>query len=132
NPNVLYLQSTPMSEPLLFATTFLSVALIARWAGNLEPPSLDRLGSDIRHPTSTTAPGWALVAACMTRYEAWPITAAALLLAWVVLLHRGWRMTDAARAIRGLALWPLWAIAAFLVNSKITVGTWFVSSGFFV
>ena len=34
--------------------------------------------------------------------------------------------------MRGLALWPLWAIAAFLVNSKVTVGAWFVSSGFFV
>src|SRR5215467_8622601 len=31
NPNVLYLQSTPMTEPLLFATTFLAVALVARW-----------------------------------------------------------------------------------------------------
>src|SRR5437899_2495621 len=31
NPNVLYLQSTPMTEPLLFATTFLAVAVVARW-----------------------------------------------------------------------------------------------------
>jgi hypothetical protein len=31
-----------------------------------------------------------------------------------------------------LALYPLCAIAAFLVNSKITVGAWFVDSGFFV
>src|SRR5579872_6194386 len=31
NPNVLYLQSTPMTEPLLFGTTFLAVALVARW-----------------------------------------------------------------------------------------------------
>jgi hypothetical protein len=37
----------------------------------------------------------------------------------------------ALRAVRGLALWPLWTIAAFLVNSKVTVGSWFVSSGFF-
>src|SRR4051812_42936360 len=31
NPDVLYLTSTPMTEPLLFATTFLAVALIAEW-----------------------------------------------------------------------------------------------------
>ena len=134
NPNVLYLQSTPMTEPLLFATTLLAVALIARWTSNLDPPASDtrHATSGIRHPTSTRAPGWALVAACLTRYEAWPITAAAIVLAWAVLLRRGWRLADAARAVRGLAWWPLWAIAAFLVNSKITVGTWFVSTGFFI
>jgi hypothetical protein len=32
NPDVLYLQSTPMTEPLLFGTTFLAIALIAKWA----------------------------------------------------------------------------------------------------
>ena len=31
NPNVLYLQSTPMTEPLLFGTTLLAVALTAEW-----------------------------------------------------------------------------------------------------
>ena len=31
NPNVLYLQSTPMTEPLLFGTTLLAVALTADW-----------------------------------------------------------------------------------------------------
>ena len=77
-------------------------------------------------------PGWALVAACLTRYEAWPIAAAAIVLAGVVLLKRGWRFMDALRAIRGLALWPLWTLAAFLVNSKVTVGSWFVSTGFFI
>ena len=61
NPNLLYLQSTPMTEPLLFGTTMLAVMLVAEW--------IDR-----------DAPGWphaaglAVTAACMTRYEAWPIT----------------------------------------------------------
>ena len=31
NPNVLYLQSTPMSEPLVFGLTALQVALFTRW-----------------------------------------------------------------------------------------------------
>jgi hypothetical protein len=133
NPNVLYLQSTPMSEPLLFAMTFLAVALVGRWAASVQRVAgalvlPDRADTD---PT-TKAPGWALVGACLTRYEAWPITAALLGLAFTVLLRRGWRAPDAARAVRGLALWPLWTIAAFLVNSKITVGTWFVASGFFI
>jgi hypothetical protein len=136
NPNVLYLQSTPMSEPLLFGTTFLAIALVARWAASLEPTaaarSVDRDGSIDPRTATTAAPGWALIAACMTRYEAWPVAALAIALAAVVLIRRGWRLADALRAVRGLALWPLWAIAAFLVNSKITVGAWFVSTGFFV
>ena len=32
NPNVLYLQSTPMTEPLLLATTTIAVAMLMRWA----------------------------------------------------------------------------------------------------
>ena len=31
NPNVLYLQSTPMTEPLLLATTTVAVALLIAW-----------------------------------------------------------------------------------------------------
>jgi hypothetical protein len=117
NPDVLYLQSTPMTEPLLFATTCLAVALIAEWSA--------------RAPGPTRAAGWACVLAVLSRYEAWPIVAAAIGLAFVVLLRRGLPVVTALRAIRGLALWPLWTIAAFLVNSKISVGSWFVSSGFF-
>ena len=41
NPDVLYLQSTPMTEPLLFGTTFLAVALIGVWVMRTSggPPS---------------------------------------------------------------------------------------------
>jgi hypothetical protein len=134
NPDVLYLQSTPMSEPLLFGTTFLAVALIADWASRVEGqrPRVEARPSTIEHRPSTLAAGWASVAAVLSRYEAWPIVAAAILLAFGVLLRRGWRAREAFRAVRGLALWPLWAMAAFLVNSKVSVGAWFVSSGFFV
>ena len=46
NPDVLYLQSTPMTEPLLFGTTFLAVALVTRWATSVEaPPQLDAIAS---------------------------------------------------------------------------------------
>ncbi len=169
NPDVLYLQSTPMTEPLLFGATFLAVALIAQWSSTVDsrtprlepqtsnldsrtsgleprpsnldfrtsgleprPSNLDFRTSGLEPRLSTRAPGWACVAAVLTRYEAWPIVFSAIVLAFAVLLRRGWRASEAARAVRGLALWPLWTIAAFLVNSKVTVGAWFVSSGFFV
>src|SRR3954471_24715834 len=83
-------------------------------------------------PAATRAAGGACIAAILTRYEAFPIVATAIVLGFVVLLRRGWTARGAFCAVRGLALWPLWALAAFLVNSKVSVGAWFVSSGFFV
>jgi hypothetical protein len=119
NPNVLYLQSTPMTEPLLFGTTLVAVALVADW--------VDRGAQDW-----PLAAGLAVAAACMTRYEAWPVSAALLSLAFAVLLRRGAPPRAAAMAIARLATYPTVAIALFLLNSRWTVGAWFVSAGFFV
>jgi hypothetical protein len=76
--------------------------------------------------------GLALAAAAMTRYEAWPICAALLALSALVLLRRGVRAGVVARALARIALYPAIAIAIFLLNSRWTVGAWFVSGGFFV
>jgi len=148
NPDVLYLQSTPMTEPLLFGMTFLTVALVGIWSvsipnpttpnsqstPNSATPNSHAVTSQIRNSRSrpSTAAGWSAIAAVLTRYEAFPIVATAIGLAFVVLWRRGFTAGAAFRAVRGLALWPLWALAAFLVNSKVSVGAWFVSSGFFV
>ena len=140
NPNVLYLQSTPMTEPLLFATSFLAVMSIAEWTArvsrlstpNLQIPTPNQLPSPNSQRRLSQAAGWSCVAAVLTRYEAWPIVATAIALAFLVLVRRGIAVPAALRAVRGLALWPLWAIAAFLVNSKVTIGTWFIPSGFYV
>src|SRR5688572_33215069 len=70
NPNVLYLQSTPMTEPLLFALASLVVLHLTEWAAGAEP-------------RVRAAAGWTIVAACLTRYEAWPIVGAAMTLAAV-------------------------------------------------
>lgn len=121
NPNVLYLQSTPMTEPLLFGVTLLAVATTARW--------LDRLESG---PAPAGAPGLAIAAACMTRYEAWPICAATVALAIAVLIRRGRTPVAALRTVAPVAIYPAIAIVVFLLNSRWTVGAWFVSSGFFV
>ncbi|MDQ3347706.1 MAG: family 2 glycosyl transferase, partial [Acidobacteriota bacterium] len=56
NPNVLYLQSTPMTESLLFGTTTASLALTAAW--------IERGARGWPH-----AAGAMLSAACLTRYE---------------------------------------------------------------
>jgi hypothetical protein len=117
NPNVLYLQSTPMTEPLLIALTTFGVALLmAHHTGRARPASA----------------GVILALACLTRYEAWAVTAAALAAAaWAFWQrHRSWR--QAWRAIVPIAVWPVLAVAGFLLFSRIVVGAWFVSGGFFV
>jgi hypothetical protein len=119
NPNVLYLQSTPMTEPLLFGTTLLGIALTASW--------LDRAVA--RPPTGA---GLALAAACLTRYEAWPITAGVVALAAAIQIRRGAAVSGALGACARLAVYPAIAIVVFSMNSKYTVGEWFTTGGFFV
>jgi hypothetical protein len=121
NPSVLYLQSTPMTEPLLFGTTLLAIVLTADW-----------LDAEPFEAASPRAAGLAIAAACMTRYEAWPICGAVLVLSLLVLLRRGIPATRASLALARLASYPAIAIAIFLLNSRWTVGSWFVSGGFFV
>ena len=91
NPNVLYLQSTPMTEPLLFGTTLLAVALTVNWIDS---------GAAAAGCRSRVSPS---PAACMTRYEAWPISAALLGLAAAVLVHRGAAPRAAIAAVARVA-----------------------------
>ena len=119
NPNLLYLQATPMTEPLLLAATFLVVLWLYEWV----PTHQSRVPARL---------GLALFAAAWTRYEAWPVIVAALTVALYasarlgasrqVLLSRAWR----------LALWPAAAVLLFVFNSRVTVGEWLVTGGFYV
>ncbi len=140
-PDLLYLQATPMTEPLLLALMIGGVALLADWV--------------LKGGTGAAWPaGLVLALACLTRYEAWPVTAAAL----VVALGSGLQMRPAVgsglendpvagsglgtatwRNLRStlerlipVALWPLGAFLGFLVLSKATVGEWLVTGGFYV
>jgi hypothetical protein len=119
NPDILYLQSTPMTEPLLLGLTTLSVALLTRWV------ETDAVGAK-------TPAGLAMAAACLTRYEAWPITVCALLVAVLALWRRGLPFATAARRVAGLAALPALAGLSFLLMSRLTVGQWLVSDGFYV
>lgn len=118
-PDVLYLQATPMTEPLLMALSIGGVALTWRWAagGGVEPP---------------WRAGWVLALACLTRYEAWPITTAALGGAGLALWTTGVPFATVVRRVAGVGVYPLIAIVAFLGLSKATVGAWLVTGGFYV
>ena len=76
--------------------------------------------------------GWCLVLACLTRYEAWLVTAAVLVLATVALWRRGLSPAAALKATAHLAIYPVLAIVAFFFHSWFTTGAWFVTGGFFV
>jgi len=119
DPDILYLQSTPMTEPLLFGLTLLSVSLVMDWVsrGGLDEPK---------------AAGWTLVAACLTRYEAWFVTAALVVLSFVALVRRGMAPRAALRNTANLVAYPALAVVAFILHSRFTIGEWFVTGGFFV
>lgn len=119
NPSVLYLQSTPMTEPMLFATSMLAVLFTAEWV---------RDGA----PLPPAKPGWAIVAAVMTRYEALPICAALLLLAACALWRQGMATKSLTRAVARLSTYPAVALVLFAANSRWTTGGWFIPAGFYV
>src|SRR5262245_59617856 len=117
NPNVLYLQSTPMTEPLLMALTITAVALLMAWC-------------DGSRNISTATVGVAFTLACMTRYEAWPVMGAALVAAVWVRCRLGSWFSDAIRAVIGIAMYPATAIVGFFVFSRIVTGVWFADDFF--
>jgi len=119
NPNLLYLHTTPMTEPLLLATTALAVLWLLEWV---------EIESDIV-PAKLAA---VLFAAMWTRYEAWAVIGAAMVAAGYATWRRGAAIDTLVRRGWRLAIWPILAVVVFLINSRITVGAWFVSDGFYV
>jgi hypothetical protein len=111
NTNVLYLQSTAMTEPLVMAALAVGLAAL------------------VRHSPHERGQWWlgglALAAACLTRYEAWIASLAVVgaLAATRPAVARG----DLAR----VALPPVTACALFALFSYSTSGHWLVTSGFY-
>lgn len=117
-PDVLYLQATPMTESLLMGLCLLGIALTWTWVVQQGAPR-------------AWGPGIVLALACLTRYEAWPITVAALVLAAAALMRSGTSAKWALGRVAVLGSYPAFAILCFMVLSRLTVGSWLVTSGFF-
>ena len=142
NPNVLYLQSTPMTEPLLLATTTVAVAMLIAWA-DLKVCATTQAAASTGSAGLQACPdhggrvtachvGIAFALACLTRYEAWPVTVSALVAAAWTRWRRGQTLSSALRDVGAVAAYPAIAIAAFAIFSRVVVGSWFVGSDFFV
>ena len=112
NTNVLYLQSTPMTEPMFFGFSLVAVVTVDAF---------------LRQPSSRCrrAAGLALAGLVLIRYEGWCVAAA--LIAVVTLVLRD-RLSEAARLIA----YPATAVVLFLLLSWGSTGQWLVVSGFFV
>jgi hypothetical protein len=150
-----------MTEPLLFGLTLLAVALVYDWVeaqaagrpdrlrqgyGESRRSAAGRAEAEGRYYVGGSSPstdagvaasarakaGWALVAACLTRYEAWFVTAAAIVLAAIALWRRGIPLRNVLKFTIQLSLYPAIAIVAFFFHSWFTTGEWFVTGGFFV
>jgi len=119
NPNILYLQSTPMTESLLVGLGTLGVLLVYEWlqTGADAPPH---------------AAGWTLVALCLTRYEGWLIAGAAVAASAVALWLKGKAVRLVVIRSARLAIYPVAAMIAFVVQSRLSIGGWLVTGGFFV
>src|SRR6185369_3630574 len=124
NPNVLYLQSTPMTEPLLIALACLSMATVMAY---LTDASHSRELLDSASRDGIRLCGTLFALACLTRYEAWPVTVVGLVLAATTDTRR-----QSRRNLIGVALYPLTAILGFSIFSRVVVGEWFVTGDFFV
>ncbi|WP_433260599.1 glycosyltransferase family 39 protein [Actinosynnema sp. CS-041913] len=110
NPNVLYLQSTPMTEALLFACLAATTWHLLRWCRH----------GDYRHLAATAV---AVLAATLVRYEGWVFLVA---VAAVVGLH-SWRRARpkpwvrvraelvffGCLAVSGVVGWAVWNAAIF-------------------
>ncbi len=136
NPNVLYLQSTPMTEPLLLATTTVAVAMLIEWCASVQDDVVaaedGALTGRPASAPSTGAIGVAFALACLTRYEAWPVTVSALVAAAWARWRRGQPLTTTLREIAVIAVYPAIAIGAFALFSRVVIGEWFVGQDFFV
>ena len=103
NPNILYLQTTPLSEATLLAVTAATSYYFLRWARNGETKTL-------------LAAAICALLGVMTRYEGWSLFAALILMVVVVDLVKresvrrviGDVVVYALPGVSGIALWLLW------------------------
>jgi hypothetical protein len=101
NPNVLYMQSTPMTELLLFAAIAAMTYYAQMWIQSEEHSE--------GYPY-LFASAFAAFIGCLTRYEAWTITAVMT----SVIVFAGWRKYG-ARAAEGIVLSYLFLAGAAVV-----------------
>jgi hypothetical protein len=114
NPNLLYLQTTAMTEPLFLCEMIWAIALLADWRASLDTDPERAVGLQV----------WiaaVLIAAVWTRYDGWVIALLAWLGIGIALWRRGkLRSTSFWLCSAALAAAP----AAWLIYNAIQFGDW--------
>jgi hypothetical protein len=115
NPNLLYLQTTAMTEPLFACEMVWAVLLLVEWRAGLDSAD-DRRGARRLWLIAIV-----LVAAVFTRYDGWIMALIALTAIGIVLLKRG--------RLRCGAFWSAAAIVAaaplvWFAYNQIVFGDW--------
>lgn len=113
NPNLLYLASTPMTEPLLLGLSLAALAAFDAW---------------IEIPTDATRKraAWLTAALVLTRYEGWLVAGGLAGIAVIAGRRRPWRELVAIVAPAAAA------ITCFLLLSITSTGRWLPGTDFFV
>jgi hypothetical protein len=101
NPNVLYMQSTPMTELLMFATMMGAVYGLLRW--------IQTDDSDQFHHLYLLGAGFSALLCALTRYEGWTL---AVVLVGVVLYC----------SLSGLSLMARLVVTGFITASVVAAG----------
>ncbi len=118
NPNLLYLQTTAMTEPLFLLEQIWSVLLLVEWFACLEDP--DPL-SGRRADRLLWAVTAVLVAAVYTRYDGWILAA----LAWALMAYC---LARRDRFLRANFIWAsvvlLLAPAVWMAYNAVVFGDW--------
>jgi hypothetical protein len=115
NPNLLYLQTTAMTEPLFVCEMVWTVVWLVEWRSRIEQ-------GDFRGSTRLLWPiALVLAAAVFTRYDGWIMASLAWTAVSIVLLKRG--------RLRSGAFWAASAIVVaapvvWLVYNQVVFGDW--------
>jgi hypothetical protein len=118
NPNLLYLQSTAMTEPLYLAWFIWAVVFFAEFARLCVRPEEELLKSAAR---SLMKSGLCLAGAALTRYDGWFLAAMMIAAGWLAVfrdrgvsysLRRGWRRF-VLLAVLMPVLWMLYNAAVY-------------------
>ena len=114
NPNLLYLQTTAMTEPLFVCEMVWAAVFLVEWRANLDanPKRAERLLWWL---------AFALVAAVFTRYDGWVMAFVAWVSVGIVLARRG--------QLRSRAFWLVSAVvvaapAAWFIYNAAAFGDW--------
>ncbi len=108
NPDILYMQTTPMSEMLLICMMVLSIYHLYEWARQ-------------ENLTNLILAGLFCAAGTLVRYDAWLLVGAETAVVIAVALYRRWRWSRlegalimfSAVSFSGIVLWIAWSLVIF-------------------